>query len=96
MNLKMNSALVGFTLAFGMVTGVSVVFPTRALAEDCTRDYREGTKQQDACLLRKAKQMHQDRRSEDAECARGGCGAKSNAIQRKMNRNTNTFESNQD
>ena len=96
MNFNIKPALVGVALGFGLVAGISVVSPTAARADDCSLDYAEGSRQQDACLLRKAKEMHRLRGKKEDECERGGCGPKADKIQRQMNKKTNTFESEQD
>ena len=97
MNFKVTSALIGFTFAIGLVAGASIVSPTKALAEeDCSLDYAEGSRQQDACLLRKAKEMHRLRGKKEDECERGGCGPKAGKIQKQMNRKTQKFEAEQD
>ena len=45
MNFKVTSALIGFTFAIGLVAGVGIISPTKALAEeDCSLDYAEGSR----------------------------------------------------
>ena len=96
MNFNIKSALVGVALGFGLVAGISVGSSTAARADDCSLDYAEGSRQQDACLMRKAREMHNLRGKKEDECERGGCGPKAGKIQKQMNRKTNTFEADQD
>ena len=67
---------------------------TPAASENCN-EYAEGSRAQDACLFRNAKRMHRLNREYHAECARGGCGRKANAINRNRNRVKENFQADQ-